>query len=251
MLIFNLNLDFKSNFCVFLNKDSNYDYARYDELSSMNDNLKYCNNVIEEILKSQKLTDTCSTRNTETQDNFEELLSPRVITQTRSRLPIYYNNNGRDEDENEPGTASYSDSCDYRFPWHSTQLEFDHNNGQCLNTTEDSQYCKTEIKLINSSGSSPNVSDVQTDSSNDSTCINYRKKADNDDDSEIETIYACCLNYNALHKGDLTVHVSDRIHIIHDSGADYVLVKHIKTEKCGYIPRICILNVNKFLADLN
>ena len=239
IIFFLIKIDFKSNFCVFINKDPNYDYARYDETSSL-DNLKYCNNVIEEILNSQK----CVQDKKSVDDNFEELLSPRIKTQTRSRMPIYYNNLENDQSQEQHVTKSYSDSSDYRLPWHSTQLDFDSNNGHDLHNTEDSQYLKT----VNSIESSPNVSDVQTDNSNDSTCVDCLKTER--EELDIETIYACCLNYNAIHRDDLTVNISDRVHIINDSGADYVLVKHIKSQKCGYIPRICILNVNKFLADL-
>jgi hypothetical protein len=203
------------------------------------DNLKYCNNVIEEILSSQRCM-----QNRKDDDNFEELLSPRNRTVTRSRLPIYYNNFENELNQEQESTKSYSDSSDYRLPWHSTQLDFDSNHGNHLHNTVDSQYLKT----VNSLESSPNVSDVQNNTSNDSTCVNCIKSEG--DEINIETIYACCLNYNAIHRDDITVSISDRVHIINDSGNDYVLVKHIKTQKCGYIPRICILNVNKFLADL-
>lgn len=68
---------------------------------------------------------------------------------------------------------------------------------------------------------------------------------------DTETIFACCLDYNSIHDGDLSVRIADRVSILYDAGTDYILVKHLRTQKCGYIPRICVLNVNKFLADLS
>ena len=227
----------KTNFCAFNNKDPNYDYARCDEISSETQNLKCCNNLIEEILKSKADEKVINT------DHLEDFLSPRAKTQTRSRLPIYINSTEQYqnfETEHKHVSASYSDICDYRLPWHSTML----NTSNCLHNTEDSEFFKSAIKENNSVESSPNVSEVHSNESNDSAC------SDSASSTYVETIYACCLDYNAIEEGDLTVRVSDRILIIHDSGSAYVLVKHIKTQKCGYIPRVCILNVNKFLADL-
>jgi hypothetical protein len=215
---------------MFINKDPNYDYAQTDDVST---EINRCNLMIAEILKNKA---------TEKPDDLESFLSPRSKTTTRSRLPIYHQTSPKNNTDEE--ISSYTD---YHLPWHSTEIEFD----QFLHNTEESEFLRTALKPIaNSIDSSKTVSDICSDSS--SACSSDSENNNNTIFKiDMETIFACCLDYDAKHEGDLTVKVADRIHIVHDSGTDFVLVKHIKSLKCGYIPRVCILNVNKFLADLN
>lgn len=221
--------------------------------------------------------------NGQTVDDLDSFVSPRIKAQaSRSRLPIYYKPsslrqqlNTQNEEQNtiEAQNGASNDTCDYQVPWHSTKVDFDQSH-VALHTTESTEYKMSKqssyiqpIILANSIDSSPcnstpNLSDIQENkgdnASNDS---NYN--SDNSSENlvnasdektffkmDTETIYACCLEYNAQHDGDLNVNVADRVNIIYDAGNEFVLVKHVKTQKCGYIPRVCILNVNKFLADL-
>ena len=228
-------LDFKTNFCGLIHKDQNYDYAGYSEYSNDKSCTERAGEIMSEILvnRENKI------------DDLETIMSPRVNTQSRSRLPIYYQT--KCENKLESLQESHEIYGDYQVPWHSTKIDIDITYAKHLqNSTRNTELLQTAINPQSSINSSSD--DNTSKSSIESTTICDEKHLFKID---METIYACCLDYNALYEGDLTVRVADRVIILFDAGSEFVLVKHIRTQKCGYVPRICILNVNKFLAELN
>ncbi len=233
--LFSIKKDFKTNFCGLIGKDNNYDYSQYntDNIKD-NSSTEPALDIIGEILSKPK-----------NNDDLEKIVSPRVKIQSRSRLPIYYTNNRSMMITESLQEVDYSN--EYQQPWHSTKIEVDQTFGQSFQTsTRPSDLLKIAIKPQNSINSDDDTSKSSFDSTS--------TTSDNDEKLfkiDSETIYACCLDYNAQNPGDLTVRVSDRINILYDHGDDFILVKHLRSEACGYIPRKCILDVKKFIANLN
>ena len=131
-------------------------------------------------------------------------------------------------------------SNDYQPPWHSTKIDVDQTYIQSIqNGTRTIDLLREAIKPQNSFNSDHDSSKSSFDSTTSPT---------NTDDM---IFYACIYDYDAVNDGDLTVCRSDLINILNDdTSSEFVLVEHVRSQKCGYIPRTCVKNVYKFLADL-
>lgn len=228
----------KSNLCAFLTKDANYEMVSYNPAS----NIK-CTSDNDDLLRQ-------NIRKRTTKDDLDLIISPRVrLQESRSRLPIYYNNTKQ--------TTHQANNDDllliYEQPWHSTKVDLFQStlqNDKFKDADDVTLQQTLNLSQINSRQGDSLLSSSIEDSS--STASSNNDTSSNEQQQEENVIYACCLAYNALHDGDISVKVADRIHILYDApDSEYVLVKLIRTQQCGYIPRICILNVNKFLSDLN
>jgi hypothetical protein len=200
-----------------------------------------------------------------TKDDLDLIISPRVrLQESRSRLPIYYNNSNNDTNDTKQTTAHLNNNDDnlllYEQPWHSTKVDLfqsiiQNDKYKTIDNVDEVTLQQTlNVSHINSrQGDSLLSSSIEDSSSSSSSSTVSTHDDDTNEQHEAENvIYACCIAYNALHDGDISVKVADRIHILYDApDSEYVLVRLIRTQQCGYIPRICILNVNKFLSDLN
>lgn len=221
----------KSNLCSVIAKKPNYDYVAYDFAATTKKSaseFEINKLLIEAMNKNQSQT--------KSKDDLDTILSPRVKSQSRSRLPIYYQ-----PDNNESDLKEIGEETIYDLPWHSTKIDFAHMHATgcetiLTNKITDESTIQNRPQPNNSYSSSANTSQ------------NSSMESNNEQPSDV---YACCLNYDAKHDGDLTVRFADRISVVYDSGEEFILVKLLRTHKVGYVPRICILNVNKFLAQLS
>ena len=219
----------KSNLCVFVCKDPNYEYITY-------------NNTPQQQLPKE-------------QDNFEKLLTPKLQTKSRTRLAIYYKTPTNDTFQQ----SNEDDQMTLLNPIHSTKLNANQktpnvsklpfllmspeNNNKISSTMVYKILSKTKTEKENLS---PNASEIQsstgystdetTTSSFSETC-EISSKFDDSSIFEIGTIYSCHVPYKAKHDGDLTIKFAERLQIIQDDGQDFVLVKNLSNNKFGYIPR--------------
>jgi hypothetical protein len=237
----------KSNLCIFVCKDQNYDYVDYQQ---------------------QK------------EDNLDKLFTPKLQTKSRSRIPIYYKtptiskkkdedsiyNNNYDDVASEINETPYLHSTKIdnfiqspsisKFPYLILSPEPSDSNiasstliYKILPKVQNNYYSPnvSEIPVIKSSPSSiGSRSSEDTSSSSLSDEMSIR----NNDTFKIGAIYSCIRYYNAKYDGDLTVKFAERLQIIKDDGDDYILVKDLSTNAFGYVPRDHIIPVNTFLANL-
>jgi hypothetical protein len=62
-------------------------------------------------------------------------------------------------------------------------------------------------------------------------------------------LYVCCIDYDAIIQGDLSLRFSDRVKLIHSS-EEYSLVKNVLSSQCGYVPNHCIQPLFQFLDNI-
>lgn len=95
------------------------------------------------------------------------------------------------------------------------------------------------------------VSYEYTSSSNNSSSSSSSCNSSTDSEAyyEEDTLYVCCISYQAKLQGDLNLVFADRVKLIHMND-DFALVEHIVTRKCGYVPRFCISTMNQFLSQV-
>jgi hypothetical protein len=215
-----------------VSKEQNYEYVSYNDNSSKEEK-RNDSNLLQRIL--QNVND--SAPNVNGMDNLSSFVSPRYVAKSRSRLPIYYKSMKSNKDLN---------AENYEMPWHSTKLEFDMTNNELYTSNADS---------VTTSANSLTVESLRYNTECDKNSCNMSESTSNDSSSacsDIDVVHACCVAYKAVHEGDLDIDVADRVNIIFESiTSEFILIKHIRTGKCGYVPKICILNVNKFLNDIN
>ena len=95
-----------------------------------------------------------------------------------------------------------------------------------------------------------------TSTKNTSECSSQCSLADSfesDDSSNYyhvkQTLYVCCVSYQARIQGDLTLNFADRIKLIH-MNAENCLVEKITNRQCGYVPSYCIATLDQFLSHV-
>lgn len=91
--------------------------------------------------------------------------------------------------------------------------------------------------------------DYTSSSNNSSSSSGSNSNSDSEAYYEEDTLYVCCISYQAKLQGDLNLLFSDRVKLIHMND-DFALVEHIVTRKCGYVPRFCISTMNQFLSQV-
>lgn len=220
----------KSNLCSAIAKKPNYDYVAYDFAATAKKSaseFEINRLLLEAMSKNQS--------HTKSKDDLDTIVSPRVKSQSRSRLPIYY------QPDLENDLRDIAEDTIYDLPWHSTKIEIAQFQTTACETIL-SNKITDESTIVNRPQANNSYSSSTNTSQNSSLESNNEPR---------DVIYACCLNYEAKHDGDLTVKVADRINVVYDNGEEFILVKLLKTQQVGYVPRICILNVNKFLAELS
>ncbi len=204
--------------------DQNYEYVSYSKSVSREEKRK--GSMMQDILMHTE----CLTK-TSAVDDLSKFVSPRYVSKSRSRLPIYYKN----------ATNNESRADNYEMPWHSTKLEFE----MTLCDTTALADSSTAHSMLPEATRYNTVCDNKSVDSETTSCNSSAS-------SDVEIVHACCVAYKAVHDGDLDINLADRVNVIFDSPtSEFILVKHIRSGKCGYVPKICILNVNKFLNDIN
>jgi len=64
-----------------------------------------------------------------------------------------------------------------------------------------------------------------------------------------QTLYVCCVSYQARIQGDLTLSFADRVKLIHMNDEN-CLVEKITNRQCGYVPSYCIATLDQFLSQV-
>jgi hypothetical protein len=252
----NLVKKIKSNLCgVFLCKNGNYECISYE-------------NDLLEIPKSDKI------------------LTPLVNTKSRSRLPIYYkspfvtvrrrngeiNNDYEEEDIQQktmknlhstkinenietpklplipatPPTLSNNKATStmiYEILSKSRKIELTSPNCNMSNIRMCQQYGNLSMSSLTTSSSSEYYETASPSTLSSDSELNIPL-------FQVGSIYSCIASYKSQHDGDLTIKYAERIQIIKDDGDEFVLVKKLSTHQFGYVPRLYILPVEKFLSSL-
>lgn len=266
----------KSNFCMFMCKDPNYECVSYN------------------VQQHEKQFSKKNHENYD--DNFETLLTPKLKTNSRNRMPIYYKTpmnktiefssviiNG--DDDNDDDDDDFASTTTLTTVTADMQTQNTHKKNlanakspsisqypyliMSPENTSNTKSITPPVQLINKSLAkpknvqndyySPNISSVkvksfgsldtaETDTSSDEEILKhdvYEKKV-----FEIGSICACYIPYCGKYDGDLTIKFAERLQIIGDDGEDYILVKNLSSKAFGYVPRDFIVHVNEFLNYL-
>ena len=256
----NLIKKLKSNLCgVFLCKNVNY-----EQISYLQENVDECE-------KAKRC------------DNFDQILTPKLQTRSRSRLPIYYKtpsmaiiqDKQREEAETFGIEGSQLQITLNKNQLHSTKLNENVNTPKlplipmspnCMNTNKATStmiyeiFSKTQNELntespagisnINAPQFYRSTSFSSGTTSSSTTPSSLTSSSIHENLFKIGSIYACHVPYKSQQDGDLTIKFAERLQIIKDDGDEFILVKSLSNHNFGYIPRVYILPVDKFLASL-
>lgn len=260
----------KTNFCVFVCKDANY-----DNISNYNDTNKANINT-----------------NSDKSDHLEKCMTPKLQTKSRTRLPMYYKtptntkndkfifvNKSRPIISNQQDYDDIENALCINEPLHSTKID---NNVEstsiskfpylCMTSDIDSKF-KATSTLINNilepnyiDKQTPDLSEIKQTVASPSSCLATSSSSSSGSSEsqvtvsqinnklfnyyETGAIYSCFIQYNALYDGDLTIKFAERLQIIQDDCNYHVLVQNVSTKKFGYVPRDHIIPVNRFLETL-
>jgi hypothetical protein len=69
-------------------------------------------------------------------------------------------------------------------------------------------------------------------------------------DNYYSGLFACISPFKAQSNEELTIKFADRLMILKDNnGGEFVLAKHLSSGKIGYVPRVCITDVQRFISS--
>ena len=64
-----------------------------------------------------------------------------------------------------------------------------------------------------------------------------------------DNILVCCHKYDSVNPGDLNLKFSQKVRVLYQSDSEkFILVQILGSGKCGYVPRQCLVTVNRFLS---
>lgn len=166
--------------------------------------------------------------------NFDVYTKARTLIRQQTVSLVqhgYYNNDEEENDTNSTATDSCVNSCEPRCncSFRSFTLDDDEStqipSSLVTTTTFDS--------MESSSSSSSSISNSSAD-------MFY--SAFDQMTSQQPQVYVCTSEFKSSVKGDLNVRVHDRVVLMHKprDGNEYLLVKSLATQKCGYVPRSCL-----------
>ena len=64
----------------------------------------------------------------------------------------------------------------------------------------------------------------------------------------LDKTYICCVTYKATLEGDISINYSDQLKVICHNNY-FALVEHCVSKKHGFVPKYCIITLEKFLND--
>ena len=274
----------KSNFCVFPCTDQNYELVSYNvqhqHVTKFNkrddgDNLEtmltpklkkmpmtsrsrmpiyYKTTTIREQRNDTFELNSVMKKNSENYDDLASCTTTKIDTQGFHSTKL---------DENKIKSPSLS-----QYPYLIMTPDDDGSVDKASNTIVNK--ILTAKKKVQNIYYSPNVSHIlppkrlyassmnSTETSNEDEQSNHTNQEDDliDDQKyeiklyEIGSIYSCYIPYSAKYDGDLSIKFAERLQIIKDDGADFILVKNVSSKAFGYVPRDFVLPVNDFLSNL-
>lgn len=169
--------------------------------------------------------------------NFDVYAKARTLIRQQTVSLVqhgYYNNDEAETDTNSTATDSCVNSCEPRCNCSFRSFTLD-NDDESTQIPSSLVTTTTFDSMESSSSSSSSMSQSDNDDM-------FYSAFDHLTSQQPSQVYVCTSEFKSSVKGDLNVRVHDRVVLMHKprEGNEYLLVKSLATQKCGYVPRSCL-----------